>query len=205
MLQGLHLIPLAFLRCLHDTRLQPAHNSVGCLPVNLAPVNVVVGGCTSHSSRHLPCLLCRCVRFSRAQRPDGSLPAFAWSHRSTPIRLITGRPSLAPSSCTRTVINVPYELPTLWGTVRAYQVPLMQPDGLGPLCPPVTLSAHGTRMYSPCTRHSACLARACQHLWLLTTNDVYREFACAGHTIHPCPAPPRCWQIHLLLAVRMPI
>jgi len=40
-------------------------------------------------------------------RPDGSLPAFAWSNVSTPIRTITARRSLFPSSHTRTINSVP--------------------------------------------------------------------------------------------------
>ena len=40
-------------------------------------------------------------------RPDGSLPAFAWSDVSTPIRTITARRSLFPSSHTRTINSVP--------------------------------------------------------------------------------------------------
>src|SRR3989475_7723527 len=34
------------------------------------------------------------------------------------------------------------------------------------------------------------LAQASQHLWLVAFNDVYREFTCVHHTIHPAPSPP---------------
>jgi len=64
-------------------------------------------------------------------RPDGSLPAFAWSNVSTPIRTITARPSLCPSSLTRTVNSVPCGPPasqTALATIRAYRVPGMSHD-----------------------------------------------------------------------------
>src|SRR5205807_9152930 len=32
-----------------------------------------------------------------------------------------------------------------------------------------------------------------------------REFAYAHHAIHPSPSPPRCWQVHRLLAVPAPL
>src|SRR5882672_5133694 len=34
------------------------------------------------------------------------------------------------------------------------------------------------------------LAQASQHLWLVDFDDVYREFTCVHHTIHPAPSPP---------------
>jgi hypothetical protein len=42
---------------------------------------------------------------------------------------------------------------------------------------------------NPCTRYSAILAQACQHLWLVVVHDVYREFTCVHHTILPAPSP----------------
>src|SRR5215813_15399794 len=109
MLQSSHFAPLACLCCLHDTGLEPTHGLLDSPPVDGVPLNSVVGSCTSHvlclgseRSRHLPCLLCRLARCSRDERPDGSLPACAWgdmpSLRATPIRAITARPSLPPSS-----------------------------------------------------------------------------------------------------------
>src|SRR5216683_2438139 len=88
-LQGFHLAPSAFLRCLHDTRLEPTDLLVSFLPVNGMPVHAWVRGCTRrcagaglvdeprYSFRHLLCLLSRLTKCSRDKRPDGSLPAFA--------------------------------------------------------------------------------------------------------------------------------
>jgi hypothetical protein len=63
-------------------------------------------------------------------------------------------------------------------------------DGVGALSPPVALRVHDRVLSRPCTRYSALLAQACQHLWLVAHHDVYREFASAHHTIHPAPSPP---------------
>src|SRR5262249_55909274 len=70
-----------------------------------------VGGCTNGIIRcHLLFPLSRFARFSREERPEGSLPAFAWSNfaeGSTPIHSVTERHSFSPSSSTRTAINLP--------------------------------------------------------------------------------------------------
>src|SRR5919202_1076120 len=34
------------------------------------------------------------------------------------------------------------------------------------------------------------LAQALQHLWLVFLNDVYQEFTCVHHSVHPAPSPP---------------
>ena len=67
--------------------------------------------------RHLLFLLSRFARFSREERQEGSLPAFAWSDfvkGSTPIHSITEWHSLFPSSSTRTAIDLPYGLSSQW-------------------------------------------------------------------------------------------
>src|SRR5439155_2703829 len=89
-LQGFDLAPPALLCRLHDTRLEPAHDAMSFGPVNGVPVQRIMGSRTSpRISRgpgrarvcwdcHLLCLLCRLANLSRAERPEGSLPAFAW-------------------------------------------------------------------------------------------------------------------------------
>ena len=73
-----------------------------------------VGGCTNGIFRyHLLFPLSRFARFSREERPEGSLPTFAWSDfakGSAPIHSITERHSLFPSSSTRTAVDLPYGL-----------------------------------------------------------------------------------------------
>ena len=73
----------------------------------------------------LLCPLRRLVDGSRPSTPEGSRPAFAWSDvaiGSTPVRPVTGRPSLPPSSFTRRPVGSPYSGPTLAGGRRAYHV-----------------------------------------------------------------------------------
>ena len=52
-----------------------------------------------------------------------------------------------------------------------------------------SVAAHDKEGESPCTRYSALLAQACQHLWLVVYDDVYRAFTWVRHTIHPSPSP----------------
>jgi hypothetical protein len=62
---------------LHDTDLGPTHVAVGDRTSSLP-------GC-----RHLLCLLKRFTKGSRVERPEGSLPAFAWGEKpplSTPLQ-----------------------------------------------------------------------------------------------------------------------
>src|SRR6267143_721996 len=118
------------------------------------------GAPVEQAHRHLQHLLCRFLRRSRAETPQGSLPACASSHvacqtGATRIRPITGRPSLFPT---------PIPAPLLVVLDRV--------------------------MARPGTRYSALLAQASQHLWLASCYDVYREFTSVHHTIHPAPSPP---------------
>src|SRR5215831_15870252 len=52
------------------------------------------------------------------------------------VRPITGRRSLAPSSCTRRPIDSPDGWPSTWEERRAYRVPLLCPSEEGPPFPP---------------------------------------------------------------------
>jgi hypothetical protein len=144
---------------LHDTGLEPAHDPIGASPVNGVPVCRVVGDRTStpcrlrgRCCRHLLCLLSRLLRCSRDERPDGSLPAFAWGHvasGATPLPPMTGGPSLVPSSSTRSAIGGPYGTRSLAGALRADQVPPASPNGDGALFPPVVWGAHVTGHITP--------------------------------------------------------
>src|SRR5712692_4362821 len=60
-------------------------------------------------------------------------------------------------------------------------------NGVGALYPPVACDAHDKEGETPCTRYSALLAQAFQHLWLVFVDDVYRAFTWVRHTIHPSP------------------
>jgi hypothetical protein len=121
--------------CLHDTCREPTSVS----PYRQSAEDRTNG----RGRRHLLCPLSRFSIRSRAERPEGSGPAFAGDdvapQGSTPIRPITGRPSLAPSSFTRTAIGSPCGSLSLTGTVRAYRVPRVYPSGVGPPYPPAAI------------------------------------------------------------------
>jgi hypothetical protein len=90
------------------------------------------------SRRHL-CVAAqrRLAVLSRASTPEGSLPGFPWGDVATPIRSVTDRPWLPPSSFTRSPIGSPCGSLSLAGKLRAYHVPLMYPGGVGRISPPV--------------------------------------------------------------------
>jgi len=148
------------------------------------------------SHRHLQHLLRRFLRSSRAETPQGSLPACASSHvadttGSTRIRLMTRRPSLfltpipAPP-----LVGLAAFLP-FWRKERYGLTTFHKGDkgGLGALCPPVALSVHDRVLARPYTHCSTILSQTYQHLRLVACNDVYREFTCVHHIVHPAPTP----------------
>jgi hypothetical protein len=103
---------------------------------------------------------------SRPPIPRGSLLACARGDVATPIRPITGRPSLAPRSFTRSPIGGPYGPPTPRGGLRAYHVASPKPRGLGPASTPV--ARHPRRVSSEHPDLAThLLVGACQHLWLV--------------------------------------
>ena len=159
--------------------------------VQAAPAEVV-----ATSPTVLLCLLRRLADGSRPPTPEGSGPAFAWSNLaigSTPIRPITGRRSLPPSSFTRSPIDSPCGSSSLAGGLRAYHVALLKPRGLGPASTPVARRLRG-RSSEPPNLAMHLLVQAYQHLWLVLCDDAYS--GSPGLTVPrtPGPRPPRCWQ-----------
>src|SRR5215471_3792605 len=106
---------------------------------------------------------------------------------STPIHPITGWPSLLPSSSARTPIGLPYGSRSLAGGVRGCHVPSQSRGWVRRALSTGSVHAHDKEGRSPCTRYSALLAQAWQHLWLVFCDDVYRAFTWVRHTIHPSP------------------
>ena len=98
----------------------------------VAPAKAVT---TSPTSLH-HCLR-RLADGSRAPTPEGSQPACAWSPVATPIRPITGRLSLFPSSSARRPIGSPCGSLSQTGGRRVYHVASPKPRGLGPVSTPV--------------------------------------------------------------------
>jgi hypothetical protein len=143
------------------------------------------------SHRHLQHLHYRFLCCSRTETPQGSQLAFAPGDVATRIRPITRRPSLFPtplpaSSSVGLAIFLPSEKER-YGLTTFHKV---DTNGLGALCSPVVLRVHDRVLAKPGAHHSALLAQAYQYLWLAAFNDVYREFTCVHHTVHPAPSPP---------------
>ncbi len=109
-LQRLDLAPLALLLSLYDTHLKPPHLLVSCLPINGMPAPFLVGSCTSslYFCRHLHCLLCRLVKFSRKERKTRwKFARFRVESIASPILPMTGGLLLVPSSSVRSLIRDP--------------------------------------------------------------------------------------------------
>jgi hypothetical protein len=94
--------------------------------VAVAPAKVVATSPTvlRHSLRRL-------TDGSRPPTPEGSQPPFGWDDVATPIRPITDRPSLAPSSFTRSPVGSPCGSLSLAGGRRAYHVASLKPAWVG--------------------------------------------------------------------------
>src|SRR5262245_57029271 len=122
---------------------------------------------------------------------------------STPIRPITGRHSLPPSSFTRSPIGSSYDSLSLAGGLRAYHVASLEPRGLGPASTPV--ARHPRRVSSEHPDLATyLLVQAYQHLWPVLCDD-----ACSGSlglTLPrtPGPQPPWCWQSQRRLTLPLP-
>jgi hypothetical protein len=160
----------------------------------VAPATALTAAPTSlhHSLRRL-------ADGSRPPTPEGSRPGFPWGDVTTPIRPATGRPSLPPSSSTRSPVGWPCGRPTPRGGLRAYHVAPLKRRGLGPASTPVARRLRRGSSEPPGLA-TYLLVQACQHLWLVLCDD-----ACGGSpglTVPraPGPRPPWCWQSRPWLA-----
>jgi len=145
---------------------------------------------TSH--RHLQHLLCRFLHGCRVETPQGSQPAFASGNIATRIRPVTGRHSLFPTPIPApSLVGLTTSLPSFrkewYGLTTFHKV---DKDGLGALCSPVVLGVHDRVSTRPCTHYSAFWPKPISIFGLSLSDDVYREFTCVHHTIHPAPSPP---------------
>jgi hypothetical protein len=110
---------------------------------------------------------------------------------ATRIHPITGWPALFPTPLPALpLVGLRASLPHVEGQYGLTTFRKVDPKGLGALSPPGALRVHDRILPRPCTRSSALLAQAWQHLRLVAHHDVYREFAYAHHTLHPAPSPP---------------
>jgi hypothetical protein len=107
---------------------------------------------------------------------------------ATPIRLITRRLSLFPSSSARTPIGSPHGSLSHLGEIRGYHVPQLRLDGLGLAYTPVA-RASAVADFGASTLATYLLVQASQPVWLVGSHD-----ACGGShslTIPSTLAPDR--------------
>jgi len=123
------------------------------------------------------------------ERPGGSRLAFAPDNIATRIPAITAGHSLSPPSHTRTANSAPCGLPALKGQRYGLTTFLdRHTTGLGSVYSPVafmTTCSHYKQEHPATYR----LVNACQLLWHLKINDVYRQFTCITHASQPSALP----------------
>jgi hypothetical protein len=127
----------------------------------------------------------------------GKSAGFPWGEVVTPIRPVTCRPSLPPSSSTRCPVSSPCGSPSRGfstGGQRAYHVSRVErPGGLGCASTPVV-----QRLRVPSSeRHhlpTYLLVQASQHLWLVLCDGACGTSPGLALPPHPGPRPPWCWQ-----------
>jgi hypothetical protein len=122
---------------------------------------------------------------------------------STPVRPITGRPSLAPSSFTRSPVGSPRGSLSLAGGLRAYHVAPRKPRGLGPASTPVVRHPRGVSS-EHANLATYLLVQAYQHLGLVLDDGAYGGSPGLALPRLPGPRPPRCWQSQSGLTPSLP-
>src|SRR5712664_256683 len=125
--------------------------------------------------RHRLSLLRRLAKLSGDARPDGRRPAFPWGH------VARGRNPSPPHDRTAfasSILPCPHvyqlALRRAFPPGRRTGLPCsvsVTTNGGGARYPPVACDAHDKEGENPCTRSSALLAQACQHLWLVVYDD----------------------------------
>ena len=105
---------------------------------------------------------------------------------STPLRLMTRRLSLPPSSFTRSAIGLPYGSLSPVGALRAYHVPSVYLCGEGLISTP---GGHHLRPVRPEHRFLTpyLLVQASQHLPLVLTHDASDDSRALTIPHHPSP------------------
>jgi hypothetical protein len=140
---------------------------------------------------------------TKDQREVSTLSSWGQDTAAAPIRSITERPLLFPSSFTRRLIGFSCESLSLAGRRRAYHVsPLLQ-CGLGRVSPPVARRLRW-RSSEPPDLATYLLVQACQHLALVLCNDGYDASPELTLPHDPGSRPQRCWQSQLGLTGVLP-
>jgi hypothetical protein len=131
---------------------------------------------------------------------------------ATPIRPITGRLSLAPSSFTRSPIGSPCDVLSLAGGLRAYHVPPTSLSGLGRVSRPVARHLR-QRTAEPLHLATYLLVQASQqlqgpvqrdHTWLVEHHGLDDTSPGLTLPLLPCSRPRCCSQSQFRLTLTLP-
>lgn len=189
-LEGTNCAPSARLCCLHDTRLEPTHHGVSCVPVDSMPVYLMVGDRTSRCCPccHLLCLLDRLATLSRDVRLAWEVSSLS---RGVMLRALNPYPPhyRVAFACSRVpyphlhrlALRLAFPCGKDTGLPRSTRIPV---DDLGSACPPVE---HHLREVNKKPLHLSTylLVQALQPLWLVESDDVYRRFISISRIIPP--------------------
>jgi hypothetical protein len=133
------------------------------------------------------------ARFSRDERPDESLPAFAWGDVALGLDPYPPHYKAAFASFIfpyphiyRLALRFAFPFGRCMGLPRSVLGPL---DGLGPACSPVARHLRQEKLQflllATCLLAQAFELVVLQHLWLVPFDDVYQRFTYVGPTITP--------------------
>ena len=123
---------------------------------------------------------------------------------ATPIRLITRRLSLFPSSFARTPIGSPHGSLSHSGEIRVYHVPQLRPDGLGLAYTPVA-RASAVADFGASTLATYLFGSSLSAGLACRISRRLRRFTFVDHTVNPSTRPLSGWQSQLPLAIWLPI
>jgi hypothetical protein len=126
--------------------------------------------------------------------PGGSRLAFARGDLATPIRPITGRPSLPPPSFTRRPVGSPCGWPTLAGGRRAYHVASQESSWIRPRLNAGGTSSAPDEFAASGPGHVPFWSKPISTFWLVFVYDAYGGSPGLAIPRAPSPRPPRCWQ-----------
>ena len=123
-LQGFHLTVAFFLLSLCDTHLQPPDSRMNSAPIDRVPIRESRGRTSLPSADHHLQFLFSGVLQILSQRKTRRTWASFRSRAFAPIRAITARPSLFPTSQACSPIGTPYGGLSLTGGLQGFHVPL---------------------------------------------------------------------------------
>jgi len=119
---------------------------------------------------------------------------------STPVRPITGRRWLPPSSSTRRPMSRPRGRPSLAGGRRAYHVPPMCQSGKGRSSSPVVSASALGEFGAPSPDHVPFWPKRISTFRLSSVTTINAASRMLAYPLDPGSRPPWCWRSWLRLA-----